>query len=193
MLSTDRGDDRDRARSLLTRILLVLHGAEPAGWASEACRVLGTWRNPAVRVLVVPIVPCPPFTSVLPAARRRFAGGRAAWHAEEEERILATVDRVRGSLPRSIDVVRARCTDVDPVAAVDEQARQYAADVVVVGAPPPGLGSWLWPGPVHERVLRRVACAVLVVPAPPTSTAATRRRLAAEPAGQRPGVAHGSV
>jgi hypothetical protein len=57
MLSTEKGDDR--ARSFVTRVLLVLHGAEPAGWPTEACRVLSTWRHPSVRVLVVPIVPSP--------------------------------------------------------------------------------------------------------------------------------------
>ena len=191
MLSTEKGDDR--ARSFVTRVLLVLHGAEPAGWPTEACRVLSTWRNPSVRVLVVPIVPFPSFTSMLPAARRRYAGARRAWHQQEEARILVALDRILPGLPRSVEVTRARWSDTDCVETIDQHARDCSADVVVIGAPAPGFRSWLWPGPVHEHVLRRVGCAVLVVRAPATAPTAVRLIPGSEPARSQPGVAHGSV
>src|SRR5688572_6500798 len=130
MLSTEKGDDR--ARSFVTRVLLVLHGAEPAGWPTEACRVLSTWRNPSVRVLVVPIVPFPSFTSMLPAARRRYAGARRAWHQQEEARILVALDRILPGLPRSVEVTRARWSDTDCIEMIDQHARDCSADVVVI-------------------------------------------------------------
>ena len=55
------------------RVLVAVHGREPAGWENEVCRALALSPHAAVRVLAITDVPSPPSASVLPAARRARA------------------------------------------------------------------------------------------------------------------------
>ncbi len=43
---------------------------------------------------------------------------------------------------------------------------EWRPDVVAIGAPPRTLRTWLWPGPLHERLVRRLTCSVLITPPP---------------------------
>src|SRR5262245_57442728 len=168
------------------RALIAVHGRERAGWMTEACRVLSRWATPSVRILAVLDVPAPPFTSLTSSARRRYTAARAAWRAQEEIRLQEMLEELLPLLPRSVDVVRAASGPGDVARSIVHHAAAWPADVVVVGAPMPGLRSWLWPGSVHERVLRRMPCTVLVT-APPARTTAPRpgRLLAGPPAMSR--------
>jgi nucleotide-binding universal stress UspA family protein len=155
-------------------VLLAVHGHEPPGWGAEACRVVSGWGSLTVRVLAVLDIPCPPFTSLTSFARDAYRGARTAWQAHEQRRIQAVLDGLAGVLPPGAEMVRAPSMRGDLARTIAEHARRWAADVVVIGAPRPGLRAWLWPGPVHERLLHRIGCAVMITPSP---AAVPRRRV----------------
>ena len=148
-----------------SRVLIAVHGFEPASWAADAARTISMWRSPELRLLIVPCVPSPPFTSLTPMARSAYAVARTAWRQEEERRLTRIVDEWK-RLSVDVDVVRAPSLQGDLAATIASHAGEWPADVVVVGAPEPSFRAWLWPGPVHQRVVLRAPCAVLVLPAP---------------------------
>jgi nucleotide-binding universal stress UspA family protein len=155
-------NDRDRDQSL-TRVLLAVHGGEPAGWGPEARRTVALWARPSVRVLGLVAVPCPPFTSLIPAAARRYRAARAAWADAERKRVQRVIDEIAPALPAEADVVWARVSYRDPGRVIAEHACMWAADVLLIAAAP---AAGLWLGAVHDRVLRRARCPVLVTPVP---------------------------
>jgi nucleotide-binding universal stress UspA family protein len=79
-------------------------------------------------------------------------------------------------LPREVDVTRTPSASGDLVRTVLDEAATWRADVIVIGPPAPGPRTWILPGPVHERVLRRARCTV-VVTVPPVDEARRRVRL----------------
>ena len=161
-----------------SRVLIAVHGFEPASWAADAARTISMWRSPELRLLIVPCVPAPPFTSLTEIARRAYADARAAWVQEEERRLTRIVDQWKRQLSVAVDVVRAPSLQGDLAATIAGHAGDWPADVVVVGAPEPSFRAWLWPGPVHQRIVLRAPCAVLVLPAPmrPSLSFRVRRR-----------------
>jgi nucleotide-binding universal stress UspA family protein len=170
-----RLDDRDDARTAPLRVLVAVHGHEAEGWGPETARVLARWDDAVVRVLAVLPVPHAPFTSLTPGARRAYDAARAGWAHAEFPRVRAALDTLVPRLSRRVTVDSVPAIRGDTARTVVEHARVWNADVVVIGAPPPGFRSWLQPGPVHERVLRRVHCAVLVTARPSrTATPAAR-------------------
>jgi nucleotide-binding universal stress UspA family protein len=149
------------------RVLLAVHGHEPTEWAPAVSRVVSGWTNASMRVLGVVDIPGPPFTSLLPPARRLYAAARNAWKQDEEPRVRAAVDRLTRALGRAVEV---ECRDSSPRGLADTiagHALGWAADVIVVAASPPMSRSWLSHGPVHERLLRLGVRSVLAVPAVP--------------------------
>ena len=147
------------------RVLLAVHGHEPTEWAPAVCRVVSGWTNASIRVLGVVDVPSPPFTSLLPPARRFYDAARSAWRQDGEPRVRAAIDRLTRTLGHTVEV---ECRDSSPRALADTIAHDalgWAADVIVVAASTPMSRSWLCQGPVHERLLRLGVCAVLAVPA----------------------------
>jgi nucleotide-binding universal stress UspA family protein len=155
-------EDPDRSRPP-TRVLLAVHGGEPAGWAREARRSVARWAQPSVRVLGLIGVPCPPFTSLIPVAARRYRAARSAWEDAERKRVQRVIDEIAPALPAGADVVWATVSYGDPGRAIAEHACTWGADVLLLAAAP---AAGLWLGTVHDRVLRRARCPVLVTPVP---------------------------
>lgn len=165
----DRSDLADTPR----RVLIAVHGHEPARWESEVRLALRRWPQAAVRVLAVTDVPSPPWTSLIPPARRAHALSRAAWQRLEEEAVGQRVDGLLARLPAAPEVVWARASHADPGRTIAEQAAAWAADLIVVGADGVGgLRRWLL-GSLHERVVGHASCVVLVTP-PEQADAAPR-------------------
>ena len=154
-------DDRNHAGEVPLRVLVLVQGRETAEWTLRACRLVSEWTGANVRVLGLADVTSPPFTSVIPPARRLYAAARAAWIDAEEQRVQQIVDRVVSTWSRPIDVVRDRALASGRADAIAEHAAGWGADVVVVAEPPV----------VAPLVLREVGCAVLAIPAaaPPRS------------------------
>jgi hypothetical protein len=156
------------------RVCIAVHGYEAEGWAPETARVLGAWAAPTVRVLAVSSVPAARFTSLTPAARRLYAASRAEWQHQETLRLDRIVLPLTGALPGA-DVVRIPGGHTDLADTFVSEAAAWRADVLVVGPPHASLRAWLWPGAVHQRILRRSRCTVAVVRAPVTTRAAWQR------------------
>jgi nucleotide-binding universal stress UspA family protein len=166
------------------KILVAVHGYEPPEWSAEACRLVSLWNAPSIRLLAVLDVPAPALTSLTAPARRAYHAARIGWSEQEIIRLRPVVDAMLRRLPGTVDVVRAAATQGDPARTIVEHAARWAADVIVMGAPARGPRSWLWPGPLHERVLRRTTRAVLVT-APPVSRSRRFARLPALPGADR--------
>jgi nucleotide-binding universal stress UspA family protein len=181
--------DHDRAAGAL-RVLLAVHGGEPAGWGLEVRRILATWSAPSIRVLAVVDAPRVSFTSLLPAAARRHHGASRAWARLEQERLQRLLDDLLPLLPGALAPTWIHAAQADPGRAIAEDAATWQADVVLVGAAP-AAGPFL--GAVHERLIRHAPCPVLVTPVPvaprrrarvPAPAAARARRRAPVAAGQ---------
>lgn len=172
------------------RLLLALHGQEPETWTTDVARVLATWAHPSVRVVAVGDGTSPVFTSVTPIARNLYDAARQAWRSEAEGHLDAALQRLTPVLPPVTAIVRALAPagEVARVIAID--AAEWPADIVVIGAPAPGLRGWLWPGPVHREILGLTTCPVLVtpVPRPERGRRARARVVRLRPLLARPGV-----
>jgi nucleotide-binding universal stress UspA family protein len=166
-------DDRDTAPSAARRVLVAVHGGEPARWDAEVGRILAATPRAAVRVLALVDVPAPPSVALLACARRARAGARAEWRQLEAAGLEERVAALLAWLPAP-DVTRLDVADADPARAIVERAAAWGADLIVVGAEP---ASWIRRrllGAVHERVVARATCAVLVV-SPPAARPARGR------------------
>jgi nucleotide-binding universal stress UspA family protein len=159
-MSVVTSDVRDRLQTA-TRILLAIHGGEPEGWARAARRAVDLWDRPSVRVLGLVAVPSPPFTSLIPAGARLYRAARAAWEDAERARVQRVLEGLAPALPAAVEVVWVRVSYSDPGRVITEHAQRWAADVLVLAAPP-AAGPWL--GAVHDRVIRLARCPVLVTP-----------------------------
>lgn len=151
------------------RVLLAVHGHEPAEWMTRACRLVSGLSHARVRVLAVFEVPCPPFTSLISPARRLYTAARSAWRQNEEQGVQGGVDRALLALSGHVEVVREESPPGGLGNTILGHALEWAADVVVVAAPARLALSWMWPGPMHERLLRHGGVAVLAIPAEPSS------------------------
>lgn len=142
------------------RILIAIHGHEPDGWAHALRAAIP--RTGVVRVLVVEGAPVPALTSLLPAARGRYSAARRVWEREGDERRAAVLDAIVPCLPESADVARIPA-GADPGRTIAAYASDWPADVVVVGRDGRPRLERAVAGTVHERVVDRAPCAVLVV------------------------------
>ncbi len=151
-----------------TRVLIAIHGSEPGGWGPEAQQAVNRWTRPTVRILAILAVPSPPFTSLIPAAARRYRAARAAWETAERARLQRVIDEISPGLPEVTEVVWTPVSYADPGRAIAAHARAWAADVLLISAAP-AAGVWL--GALHDRIIRRVHCPVLVTPRPTAASA----------------------
>lgn len=161
-----------------TRVLIAVHGYEPPGWAAEVARAVLRAGHDLVQVAAVLDLPQPPFTSLLPAARRLHGGAVAAWRRAEMDRLRGFVETAVAGLATAPDVVHLETRRADPGGTIAAHASAWAADVIVVGR---DTRSRIWRllfGAVHERVLRHAPCAVFVAGA---EDAAVRRHSSVAP------------
>jgi nucleotide-binding universal stress UspA family protein len=165
----------------MRKILVAVHGYEPRGWVDQVVHAL----PPAVRsirILVVLDVPSPPFTSLLPEARRRYSAARAEWRRLAKTQTEPLVASLIAALQPSPEVEHVIANDGDPGRVIVEHARDWAADLVVVGRDPRGrLERALFPA-THKRVVDDAPCSVFLTsagaPAAPDPVQIVRRRLA---------------
>lgn len=164
-------DVRMEADHRARRVLVVVHGREPAGWCLDVSRALAASPGATVEVLAVVEAPSPPTASLLPAARRARARARADWRRLEAESVALGVEALLACLVERPGVTWVHVADADPGRAIVDRARAWpAADLIVVGV---DRTNWLRRrllGPIHERVVARAGCPVLVLP-PPERTA----------------------
>jgi nucleotide-binding universal stress UspA family protein len=119
-----------------------------------------------VRVLAVLDVPSAPFTSLTGPARRAYSGAVAEWAEIARQRLEAPLAALLPGLPRTTEASTVHARGGDVARTIADHASAWPADVIVVGGPTPGVRAWLRIGPVHERVVRRAGCTVLVTTPP---------------------------
>src|SRR5262245_7364717 len=147
------------------RILVAVHGHEPAGWETHARLALISWPLASVRLLGVMDPLTAAFTSLLPPARRAHAAATRAWRSLEGERVGLRVEALRASLRAGTDTALVRASGADPGRTIARHAAAWPADLLVVG---PDARRWLerpLVAPIHERVVAQTSCHVLLVPA----------------------------
>jgi nucleotide-binding universal stress UspA family protein len=156
-------------------ILVAVHGFEPTGWTREVPRVIAAHGWARLRVLMVLDTPPVPFTSLIPAARRRYDAALAETRQRETTRVSATVGELITALPFPPEVQRVRAWRSDAGRSIVAHAELWRADVVIVGRDARSRFQRAALDPVHERVVRLAGCAVLVIPAPEVAATAQRR------------------
>jgi nucleotide-binding universal stress UspA family protein len=164
----------------MRKILVAVHGHEPQGWPDQVIRALPPAASHAVRILVVLDVPSPPFTSLLPAARRRHSSARAEWRRLATTQTAPLIASLVAALQPPPEVEEVVVSDGDPGRAIVERAREWAADLVVVGRDMRGrLERALCPA-AHRRVVDNAQCGVFLTsagaPAAPDPVQIARRR-----------------
>lgn len=88
------------------------------------------------------------------------------WGEKFQKDAQARLDEIVAALPGSSIAWRTQVAHGDPAAVVRAQARQLAADLIVLGTHQrTGLTRWL-AGSVADEVLQSVACDVLILPVP---------------------------
>jgi nucleotide-binding universal stress UspA family protein len=146
------------------RILVAVHGHEPAGWETQVRLALASWPLASVQVLGTVDTPTSTFTGLIPAGRRAHAAATRAWRRLEEERVCRQLDALLGLLSAATLVTRIRARRGDPGRAIAGFAATWDADLVVVG---PDERPWLERrllGAIHERVVAHARCGVLIIP-----------------------------
>lgn len=142
------------------RILIAIHGHEPDGWAHEVRATVP--RHGLVRVLLADEPATAACTSLVPAARRRHAAARDLVRRERDDRRRAALESLVSGVEDAVEVVRvAACPD--PGRAIADHARDWPADLVVMGRDGRSRLERALTGAIHDRVVERAACAVLVV------------------------------
>lgn len=132
------------------------------------------WRPPVhVTAMTAVEVPHPPFTSLLPAARRAYDTALSALREDAEANANDVLDKARRELEPHFDTVATRMHAGYAGATIVEMAAACRADLVVVGSR--GLGPYkgLLLGSVSNHVAQCAGCSVLVAKPPPKE----RRRL----------------
>jgi nucleotide-binding universal stress UspA family protein len=160
------------------KILIAVHGHEPAGWVREMPRLVAAHGLAMLRVLMVLDVAPVAFTSLLPAARRRFDAALAETRRLDELRVSATVGELIQALPFPPEVRRVRVWRADAGRGIVAHAALWPADVVIVGRDGRSRLQRAALTPVHERVVRLATCAVVVAPTPTPVASRPRVRAA---------------
>jgi nucleotide-binding universal stress UspA family protein len=162
-MSHETTADRSSAHAATRKVLIAMYGQESPGWVREVARAVP--RSSAVRALLVD-PPAPAFTSLVPAARRRLGAAVAASRRDAATRRQTLLDTLMPALPLSAEVVRVPSTG-DPGRTIADAASDWPADVVLLGHDDRGRLERALTGSVHERVVRRARCSVLVISADP--------------------------
>jgi nucleotide-binding universal stress UspA family protein len=158
------------------KILIAIHGHEPEGWTDEVRIALTPNPTAFIRVLIVDEPAAAGFTSLLPAARRRYAAAvRMAREIAADER-RRRLDALVARLPARPEVLHTACQG-DAGRTITAHAAAWRAHIVVVGrdARTP-LPRWLMAA-IHERVVREAPCAVIVAAPASRGAAPLGRRL----------------
>jgi nucleotide-binding universal stress UspA family protein len=157
------------------KILIAIHGHEPDGWTEEVRPALAPNPSALIRVLVVDEPPPAGFTSLLPAARRRYAGAVRMWREIAADARRRSLDELVPRLPARPEILHTACARGNAGRTIAEHATAWPAHIVVVGRDArPGLSRGLLPR-VHERVVRDAPCAIIVAPAAPSRPLTLRR------------------
>jgi nucleotide-binding universal stress UspA family protein len=193
-MNSDRNLDGRPQPGASRRVLVTVHGREPAGWEAEVCRALALSPEAAVRVLAIIDVPSPPSAALLPSIGRARSGARREWRRLQEATVGQRVEALLAGLPVAPDVAWVDVADADPARAIVERAAVWGADLIVVGVDGSGWLERRLLGAIHERVVDQAACAVLVMPRPERGALCRRGGAPASPIhGPRPATAKGGA
>lgn len=148
-------------------IFFATDGSVSARFAQAQILAL-PWRPPVhVTVMTAVEVPHPPFTSLIPSARRAYDTALSALREDAESNATEVLARVRGALEGHVASVATRMHRGIAGATIVDTARACRADLVVVGSR--GLGPYkgILLGSVSNHIAQDAASSVLVVKSAP--------------------------
>ena len=126
------------------------------------------WRPPAhITVMTAMEVPHPPFTSLIPPARKALYAALAVLHQDAEVHSTEVLDKARNDLEGRVDSVATRMHLGHAGPTIVEMARACRVDLVAVGSRGLGMYKGFLLGSVSDYVAQHAHCPVLVVKTPP--------------------------
>jgi len=150
-----------------THIFFATDGSVSARFA-QAQILSMPWRPPVhVTVMTAMEVPHPPFTSLIPPARRAFDYALAVLHRDAEVHATEVLDRARLDLERHVASVATRMHLGYAGPTVVDMARKCRADLLAVGSRGLGMYKGYLLGSVSAHVAQHAHCPVLIAKTPP--------------------------
>lgn len=150
-----------------THIFLATDGSVSARFA-QAQILSMRWRPPVhVTVMTAMEVPHPPFTSLIPPARRAFDHALAVLHKDAEVHAGEVLDKARLDLERHLPSVATRMHPGYAGPTVVDMARKCRVDLVAVGSRGQGVYKGFLLGSVSAYVAQHAHCPVMIVKTPP--------------------------
>jgi nucleotide-binding universal stress UspA family protein len=146
-----------------TRVLIVVDGHEPAGWARKACRAVALFNRPIVQLLAIVDIVRPPFTSLTPYARREYATALSYWREQKEASVQIVIDEIVPFISGPVDLITLRPAKGRLQYAIAQHVKEWRADAVVIAAPTSGTLSRLCFGPAFNALLPHTTCSVMVI------------------------------
>lgn len=150
-----------------THIFFATDGSVSARFAQAQVLAM-PWRPPVhVTAMTAMEVPHPPFTSLIPPARRAFDHALAVLHKDAEVHATEVLDRARLDMERRIPSVATRMHLGYAGPTVVDMARKCRVDLVAVGSRGQGVYKGFLLGSVSDYVAQHAHCPVLIVKTPP--------------------------
>jgi len=126
------------------------------------------WRPPAhVTVMTAMEVPHPPFTSLIPPARRAFHTALVVLRHDAEDHATEVLDKARLDLEGHVDSIATRMHLGYAGPTIVDMARACRVDLVAVGSRGLGMYKGFLLGSVSDYVAQHAHSPVLIVKTPP--------------------------
>lgn len=145
------------------KILLATEGSEFSTAAIEkCCEIFGESKDAEIRILSAAepmIVPVEPF-----AVSAGYLADAQKAAVEGSERSVSTAEeKIRTALPHLTDRLSTKIVKDNPIPAILEEAKEWGADLIIMGSH--GYGFWqrTFLGSVSNSVVHHAPCSVLIV------------------------------
>jgi len=145
------------------KILLATEGSEFSRAAIEkCCQIFGETKNAEIRIISAAepiIVPVEPFA----VSAGYLADAQKAAVEGAEGSVSMAEEKIRTALPDLADRLSTKVVKDKPVPAILDEAKEWEADLIIMGSH--GYGFWqrTFLGSVSNSVVHHAPCSVLIV------------------------------
>lgn len=145
------------------KILLATEGSEFSKAAIEkCCQIFGRSEDAEIRILSAAepvIVPVEPFA----VSAEYLADAEKAAFETSKSAVSTAEETIRSALPNFVDRLSTKIVKDNPIPAILEEAKEWGADLIIMGSH--GYGFWqrTFLGSVSNSVVHHAPCSVLIV------------------------------